>query len=234
MVYGAAPTAEASESAESAEVPAEIQDQRDLTSARTLATLTPNEIKDMPEEQKEVLRENFVKALQTATSAEARTRIYARYMDLYQVDNAIGFVLPLLGDAGASVVSGIYLETEAELAGLSRGAQLRIAGYQVADATLGAIFPPGTDLFVDGICVANILGQLEFRSHVKKLGENAKAAGVPEEAIQEMLDDADALVEKFDLIAKAWARIKGKSTTDRQKLLEQIDKKQVKKSGKQE
>jgi hypothetical protein len=190
-----------------AEVPAEVQEERDLTSIRVLATLDPKEIKDMTEEEREALREHFITALETATTAEARVRLYARVTDMYLLDTAIGAALPVIGDIATSAGSAGYLYWESQNMELEGSDIAKIMGWQVADAAIGLI--PGIDLATDTVFPANVLSARYFTAQLNKLIANAKVAGVPEEVIKKMVEDADFMITKYDFIYKMYKWVKG-------------------------
>lgn len=194
------------------EVPAEIAHEQDLTRIAVLAALTPEEIKAMTEEERALVREHIVRALEEATTVEARVKIYARVMDVYMVDTLIGFIFPEVGDIATAVAATAYLLWEADNADLTTIDRWKIFGLQALDAAVGLI--PGADLILDTVFPANVLTARLFTQQVKKLAENARAAGVPDEVVQKILKDAELMQEKVDFVFKLWKIFTGGEEKD--------------------
>ena len=194
------------------EVPEEIAHEQAVTRIAALAALTPEEIKAMTEEERALLREHIVEALQTAATVEARVQIYARVMDVYGVDTIIGFVCPEYGDIATALAGAAYLLWEAENADLKTVEKWKIVGYQVADAALGLV--PGLDLILDTGFQANVLAARAFTDQVENLAVNARAAGVPEEVIQKILDDANVIRERLDILHRIYEWFTDKKDPD--------------------
>lgn len=193
------PKTEDPESAE-ANVPAEVQEQRDLTSIQALAIMTPEEIKALSPEERETLCVHFINALKTATTVEARVRLYARVTDLYFVDAVIGATLPIAGDLMTSGVSAGYMLWEAKNMGLSKKDIVKILALQTTDAAIGLL--PLADILADTVFPANLLSARYFTAQLEKLIKNARAAGVPADVIQKMVDDAKLVAERYDFLYK--------------------------------
>ncbi len=189
-------------------VPAEIVNEQDATRIAALAALTPEEIHAMTEQERAVLREHFVDALERATTVEARVRLVARYMDIYMLKPAIATAFPVIGDVGMAVGNGIYQLWEAHNTDLTTWDMAKIIAYQTVDAAVGAI--PVVGDAADLIFPANVLGAQLFKEQVERLAVNARAAGVPEATIQQLLDDADLFVERWDVLYQIYAAFKGK------------------------
>lgn len=188
-------------------VPGEVQEQRDLTSIQALAIMTPAEIKALSPEEKATLCESFITALKIATTIEARVRLYARIMDIYLVDAAIGAMLPVAGDLITSGINTGYMLRAAKTMGLSKQDIAKIVALQAADAVIGLI--PLADLPTDTVFPANLLSARYFTAQLEKLIQNARVAGVPDEIIQKMVDDANLMAERFDFLYRFYKWIKG-------------------------
>jgi hypothetical protein len=184
------------------EVPEELAHEQAVTRIAALAALTPEEIKAMTEEERALLREHLMAALERVATVEARVQVYARVMDVYGLDTIIGFICPEYGDIATGVVGAAYLLWEAENADLETIEKWKIVGFQVADVALGLI--PGLDLILDTGFQANVLGAKAFTKQVEKLATNARAAGVPEEVVQQILNDAKVIQERLDLLHRIY------------------------------
>jgi len=92
-----------------------------------------NTAQELTNLQKEILHE-----LSRTKGSEERVRQFGKIVDDYGVD-ALLSLFPGLGDVSSSLVSGIYLLAEANIADLDKGAMLKIIGLQTADAFVGMI-----------------------------------------------------------------------------------------------
>ena len=181
---------------------AEVQEEQNLTSLRVLAAMNPAEIKNLSDQEREILRDHFVTALKEATSIEARVRCLARVTDVYLVDTIVGAALPVVGDIATSAGAAGYLYYEAKNMELDGEDIAKIMLLQGADAAIGLV--PIADLFTDTVFPANVLSARYFTAQLNKLITNAKAAGVPEETIKQLQEEADFLVERLDFIYKIY------------------------------
>lgn len=116
-------------------------------------------------------------------------------MDTYGVEAIIG-LFEGAGDAVTSVLSGVYLMHEARKAGLSKTDFLKIAALQAADFFIGAI--PVVGDIGDFVFHANKLSVPLFRDKTEELVREARAAGVPEEAIAKITESAEKLPQLAD------------------------------------
>lgn len=133
-------------------------------------------------EQKRILEQ-----LQTAKSSEERVKLFAKVADDIGLDPLLSLI-PELGDAGSSIVSGMYLLYEAKKADLGIGAYLKIVGLQAADFAVGAI--PVLGDVADYFFKANKWSAKSFEAQTKELEEKARQAGVPEEKIARLHESA--------------------------------------------
>ena len=75
---------------------------------------TPSSSENAPEitsstkEELSSLQTEILQKLKKSENAEARVRMYGEIIDTYGVDALIGMI-PAIGDASSSVVSGLYL-----------------------------------------------------------------------------------------------------------------------------
>ncbi len=133
-------------------------------------------------EQKRILEQ-----LQTAKSSEERVKLFAKVADDIGLDPLLSLI-PELGDAGSSIVSGMYLLYEAKKADLGIGAYLKIVGLVAADFAVGAI--PVLGDVADYFFKANKWSAKSFEAQTKELEEKARQAGVPEEKIARLHESA--------------------------------------------
>ncbi len=155
---------------------------------------TPKEERErnLTPEQKEILNQ-FKKA---QGSAE-RVKLFAKVADDLGLD-ALVSLIPELGDAGSSIVSGVYLLFEAKRAGLSKWSYLKIIGLQTADFAVGAI--PILGDVADYFFKANKWSGKSFEKQAAELAQKARDAGVPEEEIA-----------KINQVAAKWPQLASKA-----------------------
>ena len=134
-------------------------------------------------QQKKALEE-----LRVAKNSEERVKVFAKVADDIGLDPLISLV-PELGDAGSSIVSGLYLLFEARKAGLGSMDYLKIIGLQGADIAVGAI--PVIGDVADYFFKANKWSTKGFETKTKELVEKARKAGVPEDKIQQLMLSAE-------------------------------------------
>lgn len=134
-------------------------------------------------QQKKALEE-----LRIAKNSEERVKVFAKVADDIGLDPLISLV-PELGDAGSSIVSGLYLLFEARKAGLGTMDYLKIIGLQGADFAVGAI--PLVGDVADYFFKANKWSTKGFETKTKELVEKARKAGVPEDKIQQLMLSAE-------------------------------------------
>jgi Domain of unknown function (DUF4112) len=127
-------------------------------------------------EQQEILEK-----LRKATGSQERVKLFATFADDFGLDALVGLV-PELGDAGSSIISGVYLLMEAKRAGLGATSYLKIIGLQAADMAVGAV--PILGDAADYFFKANKWSGSSFEKNTQDLVEKARAAGVPEKDIQ--------------------------------------------------
>ena len=90
----------------------------------------------------------------------------------------------------------MYLIYEAKKAGLSKWDYLKIVGLQAADFFIGSV--PIVGDIADFVIKANKASIPMFKDHVEELVNEARAAGVSEEAIAKLSVSADKLPQLVD------------------------------------
>lgn len=136
-------------------------------------------------------------ALKAAKDSEERVKLYAKFADDFGLD-ALLSLIPELGDAGSSLISGVYLLFEAKRAGLDSKDYLKIVGLQAADFAVGAI--PVLGDIADYFFKANKWSAKSFTQHTEELVRKAREAGVPEDQITKLTQSAEKLPQ---LLGKA-------------------------------
>lgn len=139
--------------------------------------------KELTPQQQEIMEK-----LRAAKNSEERVKLFAVIADDIGLDPLISLI-PELGDAGSSIVSGIYLLMEAKNAGLGAGAYLKIIGLQAADFAVGAL--PILGDAADYFFKANKWSGKSFENQTNELIEKARVAGVPEEKINKLKQSAE-------------------------------------------
>ncbi len=152
-------------------------------------------------EQKEI-----VNRLNAAKNSKERVEIFARLADDNCLDPLISLI-PELGDAGSSILSGLYLLYEANKAGLGAVSYLKIIGLQAADFFAGAI-PVVGDL-ADYFFKANKWSVSSFEEKTKALVVEARNAGVPEEEIAKITGSAEKLPKLVDRAVRLYSTKQG-------------------------
>lgn len=148
---------------------------RESVKVEVEAELTP--------QQKEVMDK-----LKAAKGSEERVKVFAQIADDIGLDPLLSLI-PELGDGASSIVSGIYLLMEAKKAGLGTMSYLKIIGLEAADFAAGAI--PVLGDAADYFFKANKWSAKSFEEQTKELVDKARKAGVPEEKVQILLQDAE-------------------------------------------
>ena len=153
---------------------------------------------ELTQEQLEI-----IERLEKAKNSQERVRTFAKLTDKYGLD-AIVSLIPELGDAGSSVVSGIYLVFEAKKAGLQGSDYLKIIGLQAADFFIGAV-PLAGDA-ADYLFKANKISSKLFAKKVEEIKEEAKNAGIPEEEIARIDQEAGRLPKMVEGVVHAYKK----------------------------
>lgn len=162
-------------------------------SAKKERDVLRKEVEDeLTPKQKEILEK-----LRKAKGSEERVKVFATVADDFGLD-ALVSLIPELGDAGSSIVSGIYLLMEAKRAGLGAGAYLKIIGLQAGDFAVGAI--PVLGDAADYFFKANKWSGKSFEAQTRELVVKAREAGVPPEKI--------AMIQEG---AAKWPKLAGKA-----------------------
>lgn len=139
--------------------------------------------KELTPQQQEIMDK-----LRAAKNSEERVKLFAVIADDVGLDPLVSLI-PELGDAGSSIVSGIYLLMEAKNAGLGAGAYLKIIGLQAADFAVGAL--PILGDAADYFFKANKWSGKSFEDQTNELIEKARQAGVPEDKISKLRQGAE-------------------------------------------
>lgn len=136
------------------------------------------------------LQREIMAKLRAAKSSEERVKVFGKFADDVGLDPLLSLV-PALGDAGSSIISGLYLLFEAKKADLGTGAYLKIIGLQGVDFAVGAI--PVVGDVADYFFKANKWSAKSFEKQTEELVEKARKAGVPEDKIQQLTESAARL-----------------------------------------
>lgn len=136
------------------------------------------------------LQREIMAKLRAAKSSEERVKVFAKFADDVGLDPLLSLV-PALGDAGSSIVSGLYLLFEAKKADLGTFAYLKIIGLQAADFAVGAI--PVVGDVADYFFKANKWSAKSFEKQTEELVEKAREAGVSEDKIAQLTQSAARL-----------------------------------------
>jgi hypothetical protein len=154
-----------------------------------LANLPEEEIRALRETDLRALQGAYVAALKQAAPVEAEVRLYARMNDIYQHQR----LLDLLGkDDGKDP---FFIEHQARHMGLSKEDRERIDEFQRNADLAGETFGPAGEILMHPDMKSADL----FRAQLDKLVANARIAGIPEQTIQPILDEADLIVQKGDI-----------------------------------
>ena len=153
-------------------------------------------------------QQEILTRLSSAKNSEDRVNIFATIADDIGLDPLISLI-PELGDAGSSAISGIYLLYEAKRAGLGASSYLKIIGLQAADFAIGAI--PMIGDIGDYFFKAGKLSVSSFEKKTKELILEARKAGVPEDEIAKITASAGKLPKLINHAVKLYKTTKGKS-----------------------
>ncbi len=146
------------------------------------------------------LQQEIVAELTKAENSEARVRMYGELVDTYGVDALVGFLLPEMGDATSSIISGLYLLFEAKAAGLSKTEYLKIVGLQTADMFVGAI--PIVGDIADYFFQANKWSTGFFEKRAEELEKKARELGIDESQIAQIRTKAEILPQIVGEVVK--------------------------------
>jgi hypothetical protein len=141
-------------------------------------------------------RELTLERLKSANGAAGRVQFLSKVLDWGCLDALIGTVFPEAGDLAMSLGEITYLLTEANLAGMEKKGQAKIAFYQLVDLAIGLI-PVAGDA-ADFLYMANRKSAVEFEKLKAQRVQEALAAGVSQEEI-------DQILAKGELIRKGLA-----------------------------
>jgi hypothetical protein len=153
-----------------------------------LAGLRGEVVGDKVEEQLTPQQKEIMEKLRVAKSSEERVKLFAKVADDIGLDPLLSLI-PELGDAGSSIVSGVYLLLEAKKAGLGTMSYLKIIGLQAADFAVGAI--PVLGDVADYFFKANKWSAKSFEEQTQELIEKARKAGVSEDKIAKLNQSAE-------------------------------------------
>lgn len=158
---------------------------------------------ELTPQQKEIMAK-----LRAAKSSEERVKVFAKFADDIGLDPLLSLI-PELGDAGSSIVSGIYLLYEAKKADLGMGAYLKIIGLQAADFAVGAI--PVLGDVADYFFKANKWSAKSFEQQTEELIQKARQAGVPEDKIRQLNESASRWPQLAGRAVGMYAKLNPKS-----------------------
>ena len=137
----------------------------------------------------------MLKKLEKAKSTQERTKLFGKIMDTYWVDAAV-WLIPELGDAGSSIVSSLYLLSEAKKMWLSVGECMKIVGYQTADALVWAV-PIIWDI-ADYFFKANKRSANIFTKHFEKLKKEALKKWITLEEVAKIEQNNGKFIQMMD------------------------------------
>jgi hypothetical protein len=172
------------------------------------ATSNREELKKEVESELTPQQKEIMEKLRAAKSSEERVKVFAKFADDIGLDPLLSLI-PELGDAGSSIVSGIYLLYEAKKADLGVGAYLKIIGLQAADFAVGAI--PVLGDVADYFFKANKWSAKSFEQQTEELVAKARKAGVPEEKIQKLTESASRWPQLAGKAVGMYSKLKPKS-----------------------
>ena len=133
-------------------------------------------------------QKDILEQLAKTQSAADRTRLFAHLLDTLGIDAIVG-LLPLLGDAGMSIIAASYFLCESLSADLSGAQMLKIIGNQTTDALIGTVstaLTPVGDALADYSFQANHRSADIFEKKVAELTQKAKDAGVSSDQLKKI------------------------------------------------
>lgn len=177
----------------------EIDGRRRLTAVGANAALYPETMQHLSDGDQALIRERFKEQLRAAMNAEARVRVFARWIDTYGLDALVGIFPGDVTDVLSSIGYVTYLMMEAKNSGLGKVDRAKIIAWHTLDAAVGIV--PFLDTLIDYfISKANIRSRNIFESHTRKLIKQARELGISEEAIQDLQDATRRIEKKLGLI----------------------------------
>ncbi|MFC1748040.1 DUF4112 domain-containing protein [Pseudomonadota bacterium] len=148
---------------------------------------------DLTPEQKQIVAD-----LRASKHAQNWSEILAKYADQYHIEDFISLI-PVLGDGATNIVCGLFLLYHAKKAGLDWKGFSKIVLLQLGDFGTG-VFPVLGDA-ADFAFKANQWSTYEFIKRTEALCDQARKAGIPEEEIQILLKESEAVKKRNDKIA---------------------------------
>lgn len=146
-------------------------------------------------------QQEIIERLEKVTNSKERVETFAKLADKYGLDAIVGLV-PELGDAGSSIISGLYLMFEAKKSGLDKSDYLKIIGLQATDFFIGSV-PVAGDV-ADYLFKANKKSSKLFAKKVEEIKAEAREAGIPEEEIARIDKEAGALPRLVEGVVHAY------------------------------
>jgi len=137
----------------------------------------------------------MLKKLEKAKSTQERVELFGKVMDTFWVD-AIVSLVPELGDAWSSIVSSLYLLSEAKKMWFSIREYLKIVWYQTADILVWAV-PVIWDI-ADYFFKANIRSAKIFAKHFEKIKKEAIKKWVSWEEIIALENDNNMFIKMMN------------------------------------
>jgi len=159
--------------------------------------LKVGEQKELTAKQKKEI-EQLKKEIKKASSVTQQVDLYAKIVDDYGIDFLVSTFIPELGDAGASVVSGIFMLIQAKRIGVWPIDYVKLIGAQVLDLVVGLI-PVAWDA-ADYFIKANKRSAKIFAKHLKKLEEKAIEKWMSTEEIAQIKADWAKFMAKMNEI----------------------------------
>lgn len=156
-------------------------------------------------------QKEIIEKLNAAKGAEERVRVFAKIADDIGLD-ALVSLIPGLGDAGSSILSGLYLLCEAKKAGLGKISYVKIIQLQALDFAIGAI--PVVGDVADYFFKANKWSASSFEKKTKEIVKEARKAGIPEEEIAKITASAEKLPKLVGHAVDIYKGVKGKKSKE--------------------
>ncbi len=146
-------------------------------------------------EHKAHLQRRLIADLNAAANAEAKIDLLAAFLDRYGFDVLVSAV-PHVGDGAMTGIAVLITFWQGLRAGVGFKPGAKIAGYHLADFLVGQI--PVIGHFIDLLSKPNEYAAGEFAHRLRELLDEARAKGVPEEEIAEVLSQAEELRARWN------------------------------------
>lgn len=157
---------------------------------------------ELDSESREKAEDMILERLDKAVDSWARVEFLSKVADWGCLDALVGVIFPEVGDAAAAAVEIGYLLSEANIAAkMDWKKQTKVTVYQLVDLAIGLV--PIIGDAGDLVFMANRMSAKEFRANVQDKANEAIAAGVPKEKVDNILAKHDALMKNIAIVEKA-------------------------------